>query len=236
MDRTTSAMVLLVCLVFTACGDDAGSEGDSATSGTASTRSGNDVDGSGVADGSELGTESVGNTGSGGDEAEAGTGADPEIEQLCAILVPEVAACVAQPFTVEECEQAYSEGVSKGCEPTFVAAFRTFVLGGGSFACGDLFGGGVDDLYPDSNDEQVVLGWVCPLTVQNTSCRGLSCNTGSDCGGFPQTEGCNGATNACFEEAAYCPGLPCGTGSHCPGFPESMDCNGAIETCVFVDG
>lgn len=156
---------------------------------------------------------------------------DDDINQACEILAPKIADCAGQTFSVSQCEKIYSQGEERGCDGAHIAAFVAFTKGGGEFVCDDPVGIGQDDLYPNTNDEKVVLGAFCPITVQNTSCHGISCGTGSDCPGFPAQGDCNGRTEACFEEDSFCPALPCNTGSDCPGFPSTADCNGAINTC-----
>lgn len=151
---------------------------------------------------------------------------------ICQRLAPLVSSCAGQTWSLSSCETTYNQAVSRGCAETWVSAFAEFVRTNGQFECRAPFPGASVDLLPTTNNELVLLGMVCPTTVQDANCYGLSCSFGSDCSGFPASANCNGATEHCRSETSVCPALPCESGSDCPGFPATANCNSALGVCI----
>lgn len=145
---------------------------------------------------------------------------------VCSPLLAAVASCEGDlpGFTMTTCVAAFDNG---RCPAAHVAAFQAFVAGGGTFMC-DPFNG----TLPQSNDEAVAIGMLCPLSAE--VCAGISCSTGSDCPGFPATGECNLTLNRCIDRTATCPALPCQFSSDCPGFPDRADCNSALGVCTAI--
>ncbi len=147
-------------------------------------------------------------------------------DRICPTLAPMIASCAGQAFSEADCKGIYDQAVTRGCKSSYVDAFASFVTGGGTFQCTDIGLG--QDLYPDSQDENVIIGMVCPLTLADSDCRSISCEFDQDCG----QDSCNGATNACFSQSASCPSLPCEFDQDCPS---NQACNNAIDVCIFLE-
>lgn len=145
--------------------------------------------------------------------------------RICGRLVPMAAACVQQPFSLEECTSMYDQAVARGCKATYLEAFAHFMETSGTFDCVD--NGSGPSLDANSDDESVLIGILCPITVSDRSCRAISCRYDNDCGA---EQGCNDATHACFNRNVGCTALPCVYESDCPA---GLSCNDALGVCLY---